>query len=116
MQINTLGEFFSQTNVLLLFLTLLTCVLNVFIGVSILPKDKRQKGYMFHRTAFILVVLLYILFLIANRNFNSWFEYFVLIYFGVIVQWSRRINITLHAVIASFGMVLLVGIFAFHLF
>ena len=62
MQATTLEEFFSQTNVLILFFTLLLCIMNVFSGVSILPKDKRQKGYKVHRTVFLGVVSLYILF------------------------------------------------------
>ena len=118
MQVTTLGEFFSQSNVIWLFLALLSCVMNVFIGVSILPKDKRQRGYRFHRYVFWIMVLFYIAFLFTNREIvgNSWFEYFVLIYFVGFVQWSRKINITLHAVIASVGMVLLAGIVSFRLF
>ena len=116
MQATTLEEFFSQTNVLFLFFALLACIVNVFIGVSILPKDKPKKRYKAHRAGFWTVVSLYVLFLIANRNLSSWFEYFVFIYFVGIVQWSRKVNVTLHAVIASVGMVLLVSIFAFRLF
>ena len=116
MQASTLEEFFSQTNVLLLFFTLLACVINVFIGVSIFPKDKRRKGYKVHRRIFWAVVLFYGSFLISNRSQNSWFEYFVMFYFLGIVQWSRRVNVTLHAVIASLGMVFLGSIFAFSLF
>ena len=81
-----------------------------------LPKDKRQKGYKIHRAVFWLVVSLYVIFLAVNRNGNSWLEYFVLIYFIGVVQWSRKINVTLHAVIASVGMVLLASILAFSLF
>ena len=118
MQVSTLGEFFSKPNVILLFLAFLTCIINVFIGVSILPKDKRKRGYKFHRYTFWTVIIFYVGFLWANRLVvgNSWFEYFVLVYFIAIIQWSRKINVTLHAVIASVGIVLLVGIVSFRLF
>ena len=118
MQVATLGEFFSQSNVILLFLTLLTCIVNVFVGVSILPKDKRKRGYKLHRYGFWTLVAFYLMFLWFNWKAvgNTWFEYFVLVYFIGIVQWSRKINVTLHAVIASVGMVLLAGIVSFRLF
>tara|TARA_B100000686_G_C16635783_1_gene887201 strand:+ start:800 stop:1072 length:273 start_codon:yes stop_codon:yes gene_type:complete len=90
----------------------------MFVGVSILPKDRRKRGYNLHRYGFWVLVFFYLLFLWANEKTvgNTWFEYFVLFYFIGIVQWSRQINVTLHAVIASVGMVLLAGIVSFRLF
>tara|TARA_B100000686_G_C16470482_1_gene801849 strand:- start:353 stop:709 length:357 start_codon:yes stop_codon:yes gene_type:complete len=118
MRVATLGEFFSQPNVILLFFALLLCIMNVFVGVSILPKDKRKRGYKLHKYFYWAVLVFYIAFLFGNHALigNSWFEYIVFFYFVIVLQWSRRINVTLHAVLASVGMVLLVGIFSFRLF
>jgi hypothetical protein len=44
---------------------------------------------------------------------NGWPNYAVLAYFLFVVPVARRINVTLHAVLASVGLVLLVGIATF---
>ena len=41
---------------------------------------------------------------------NGWFNYAVLAYFLFVVPVTRRIDITLHAILASVGLVLLVVI------
>lgn len=118
MQASTLGEFFSYPNVLVLFLTILACIANVFIGVSILPRDKRKKGYLAHKIGFWVVLALYGVFLFYNHRLlkNNYFDWFVFFYFAVVVQWSRKINVTLHAVIASLGLVMLMIVICFSVF
>ncbi|MFQ5443541.1 MAG: hypothetical protein ACE5EK_02880, partial [Nitrospinales bacterium] len=102
-------ELFSNPAFICLFLTILITVVNVMIGVSILPKDKRKRGYKLHSLIFWVVVVFYALFLISNHKHsrNSWFNYFVLLYLLIGVQGSRRINVTLHAIVASVGLVML---------
>ena len=115
MQAVTVGEFFSYPNIFTLFLTILACIANVFIGVSILPKDKRKKGYLSHQLGFLVVLALYAGFLFYNHKLlgNNLFDWFVFFYFAVIVRWSRKINVTLHAVIASIGLVMLMVVICF---
>jgi len=117
MQTATLGDFFSSPNVILIFLAILTCIANIIIGVNILPKDKREKGYKLHKNVFRLVLVWYGFFLVVNhyRLGNGFWEYFVLFYFLAVIPWSRKINVTLHAIITSLGAVMLVGVIAFRL-
>jgi hypothetical protein len=118
MHASTVGEFFSYPNIFILFLTILACIANVFIGVSILPKDKRKKGYLAHKVGFWVVLALYSVFLFYNHRLleNNYFDWFVFFYFAVVVQWSRKINVTLHAVIASIGLVMLMVVICFSVF
>jgi hypothetical protein len=44
---------------------------------------------------------------------NSLFNYIVMAYFLIVIPLSRKWNVTAHAIIASVGLVLLVGIAAF---
>ncbi len=44
---------------------------------------------------------------------NSVFNYLVFMYFLTVIPLSRRLNVTLHAVLASVGLVLLVGVATF---
>ena len=109
MQINTLEQLFSYPNFLFIFLAILATIANIIIGVSILPKDKRKKGYNLHRYMFWVVMVFYALFLVFNHYLlkNNFYEYFVGVYFLLVVYWSRKINVTLHAIISSLGLVML---------
>lgn len=108
-QAGTLGALFSDPAFLCVFIALLLTVANVVIGVSILPKDRRKKGYRLHRYAYYAVLTPLCGYLIANHflHENSGFDYVLGGYFVTVVPWSRKINVTLHAVIASVGLVLL---------
>lgn len=109
MHATTLSQLFLNPAFILLCLTILIAVVNVMIGVSILPKDKRKRGYKLHGWVFWGVIAFYSLFLIVNHSGsgNSLFNYLVLFYLLIAVQASRRINVTLHAIIASVGLVML---------
>ena len=100
-----------------LLVCILTCIANIIIGVNILPRDKREKGYKLHKNIFRLAVIWYALFLALNHNRlgNGFWEYFVLIYFLAIIPWSRKINITLHAIITSLGVIMLAGLITFRI-
>ncbi len=115
MQTHTLEGLFSNPVFLFLFATILVVIGNVIVGVSILPKDKRRKGYKFHRYLYYLVIALYTLFLISNHyQFkNSWIEYGVFVYFLALVPWSRKVNVSLHAIISSVGLALLMLVAVF---
>ncbi|MBI5427956.1 MAG: hypothetical protein HZA02_06720 [Nitrospinae bacterium] len=110
MRFNTLEGLFTDPGFLCIFLTILIVVCNILIGVSILPSDKRRKGYKTHRYVYFLVLAAYALFLSARHDLpgTAVFEYIVLFYFLVAVPWTKGINITLHAIAASVGLVLLV--------
>jgi len=118
MQASTLGEFFAYPNIFTLFLTILVCIGNIFIGVNILQKGKRKKGFLAHKICFWCVIVLYGVFLFYNHKFlgNNFFDWFVLFYFVMVVQWSRKINVTLHAIIASIGLVMLIIVISFSVF
>lgn len=115
MQITTLEDLFAHPSFLFILACIVIVIGNIIIGVSIFPKDRRKKGYIFHRWIYRLVILAYVLFLIANHFLieNSFLTWFVLIYFLTVVPLSRKFNITAHAILASIGLVLLVVVATF---
>lgn len=118
MPVATLEELFSRPAFICVFLAILTCVANILIGVSIIPKDKGKKGYRLHGWVHGAVMVWYAAFLAFNERLsgNAWFEYFIFFYLLTAVPWSKRGNVTLHAVIASIGLVLLVLAATFSIF
>ena len=115
MQATTLEGIFGNPSFILIFLTILITTANILVGVSILPQDKRQKGYKLHSIIYYAVVICYCVFLWVthSQSLNGWPNYAVLAYFLFVVPVARRINVTLHAVLASVGLALLVGIATF---
>ena len=115
MQAATLEGIFLDPNFIFIFLTILVTIVNILIGVSLLPQGKRKKGLKFHRLTYYAVVICYTMFLWVSHSVtkNSWLNYAVLTYFLFVIPITRRINITLHAVLASVGLVLLVGVASF---
>ena len=115
MQVATLEGLFGHLSFIFIFLTILITIANILIGVSILPQDKRKKRYKVHRLTYYAVVILYVLFLWVTHSHtkNAWPNYGVLVYFLFVIPITRRINITLHAVLASVGLVLLVAVATF---
>jgi hypothetical protein len=105
----TLEELFSSSGFLAIFFTILLTIANIMVGVSIFPSDQRKKGYWLHRLLFTAVIISYALFLfhlfLIERN--SVFAYIVFGYLLFVVPITRLINVTLHAVIASVGLVLI---------
>ncbi len=118
MQATSLGEIFSHPSFLTLLATILMVIANIIIGVSILPKDVRQKRYKLHRLVYWMVLASFGGFLAVTHRLigNTLFNYAVLLYFLTVIPLSRKWNVTAHAIIASLGLVLLVGIAAFSLF
>ena len=115
MQATSLGDVFSHPSFLSILATILIVIANIMIGVSMLPKDARKKRYTLHRVLFgaTLVSLGAFLFITHRLMGNSPFNYVVLIYFLTAIPLSRKWNVTLHAILSSIGLVLLVGIGAF---
>ncbi len=115
MQATSLGELFSHPSFLAILVTILIVIVNILIGVSMLPKDVRKKRYKLHRLVFWSALVSLGVFLAVTHRLigNSPFNFVVLIYFLTVIPLSRKWNITLHAIVASVGLVLLVGIAAF---
>lgn len=113
----TLEDLFSSPGFLAIFFTILLTVANIMVGVSILPSDKRARGYRLHRLLFGAVIAGYALFLfhLYQIERTSVLAYLVFAYLLVAVPFTRRINETLHAIIASVGLVLITAIAAFNL-
>jgi hypothetical protein len=105
----TLEELFSSSGFLAIFFTILLTIANIMVGVSIFPSDQREKGYRLHRLLFAAVIISYALFLfhLLLIERTSIFAYIVFGYLLFIVPITRRLNVTLHAVIASVGLVLI---------
>ncbi|MBC8286743.1 MAG: hypothetical protein H8E42_04630 [Nitrospinae bacterium] len=105
----TLDELFSSAGFLAIFFTILLTIANIMVGVSILPSDQREKGYRLHRLLYGAVIAGYSLFVfyLYQIERTSVFAYIVFAYFLFAVPFTRRINVTLHAVIASVGLVLI---------
>jgi len=118
MQATSLGDIFSHPSFIAILITILTVIANIMVGVSMLPKDTRQKRYKLHRIVYGAFLVAFAVFLTVTHRLlgNSWFNYFVLAYFLTIVPLSRKWNVTAHAIIASIGLVLLVGVAAFSIF
>jgi hypothetical protein len=115
MQPTSLGEIFSHPSFLTILATILIVIANIMIGVSMLPKDKRKKRYKLHRTVYVAVLVSFGVFLAVTHRLlgNSLFNYFVLAYFLIVIPLSRKWSLSAHAIIASVGLVLLVGVAAF---
>ena len=115
MQTGTLGELFLDPRFIFIFLTILLTIANILVGVSMLPKDIRKKRFKIHRFTFYIVLISYCMFLwfSYSNSMTGWLQYFILVYFLFVIPITRRINITLHAVLASVGLVLLVGMASF---
>ena len=110
----TLEALFSSPSFLTIFLAFLLTIANVIIGVSMLPSDNREKRYLLHRTVYAAVIISFSMFLIQKHfvSQNSILNYTVFAYLLLIVPLSRRLNVTLHAVISSFALVL-IGLVSF---
>ena len=78
------------------------------VGVSMLPSDNRKKRYLLHRIVYGAVIVSFILFLVQKHfeSKNSILNYTVFAYLLLVVPLSRRLNVTLHAVISSIALVL----------
>ena len=115
MQATSLGEIFSHPSFLTILAAILIVIANIMIGVSMLPKDIRQKRYKLHRTVYGAVLISLGIFLVVTHRLlgNSLFNYFVMAYFLTVIPLSRKWNVTAHAIISSVGLVLLVGVAAF---
>ncbi|MBT5550484.1 MAG: hypothetical protein HOJ79_08385 [Nitrospina sp.] len=113
----TLEELFSSPGFLAIFFAILLTIANIMVGVSILPHDQREKGYRIHRILFGAVIISYSLFLfhLYQRGQISIFANIVFGYLLIVVPFSRRLNVTLHAVIASVGLVLISMVAVFNL-
>lgn len=118
MQATTLEGIFTHPAFICIFLTILISIANILVGVSIRPKgkDKRGKGYQLHRMLYCAVLASYTMFLWVTYSLagNVWLNYAVLAYFLFVIPISRKVNITIHAVLASIGLVLLIGVATFN--
>jgi len=115
MQATSLGEIFSHPSFLTILATILIVIANIMIGVSMLPKDKRQKRYKLHRIVYGATIIFFTVFLFVTHRLlsNSLFNYFVMAYFLIVIPLSRKWNVTAHAIVSSIGLVLLVGVATF---
>tara|TARA_Y100001934_G_C11939265_1_gene579454 strand:- start:159 stop:515 length:357 start_codon:yes stop_codon:yes gene_type:complete len=110
----TLEGLFASSSFLTIFFAFLLTIVNVMVGVSMLPSDNRKKRYLLHRVVYGAIILIFILFLIQKHfeSENSILNYTIFLYMVLIVPLSRRLNVTLHAVISSIALVL-IGLVSF---
>ena len=115
MQKATLEGLFLDPSFIIILFVILGMVANILVGVSILPQDKRKKNFKTHRLIFYFVIFFYGIFLWVSHSDskNEWFKYAVLAYILFVIPITRRINITFHAILASLGLILLIGIATF---
>ena len=114
MQPITLEDLFSSPSFLLIFLAFLLTIANVMVGVSMLPSDNRKKRYRLHRIIYLIILVTFLLFLALKQinSQNSILNYVVFGYLLLVIPISKRLNVTLHAVISSVALVL-VGLVSF---
>lgn len=115
MQATSLGDIFSHPSFLTILATILIVIANIMVGVSMLPRDVRQKRYKLHRVVYGAALISLATFLVVTHRLlgNSLFNYLVMAYFLTVVPLSRKWNVTAHAIVSSVGLVLLVGVAAF---
>ena len=113
----TLEDLFSSPGFLAIFFAVLLTIANIAVGVSILPRDQREKGYRIHRLLFGAVIISYAMFLFHLHQIarTSIFANIVFGYLLFAVPFSRRLNVTLHAVVASVGLVFIAAVAVFNL-
>ena len=63
MRATTLAELFGYPSFIFILLTILVMIANILVGVSIIPQDKRKKGYKVHRIIYFIVLIFYGMFL-----------------------------------------------------
>ncbi len=114
MQPSTLEGLFSSPSFLVIFFAFLLTIANVMIGVSMLPSDNRKKRYKLHRIIYVAILISFIFFLFLKQinSQNSILNYVVFGYLLLVIPLSKKLNVTLHAVISSVGLVL-VGLVSF---
>ncbi len=114
MQVTTLGELFSHPAFLAILATIVIVIGNILVGVSMLPADIRKRRYKIHRYVYFACIGTFALFIYASSKYVSptVFDYSVLIYFLSVIPLSRKLNVTLHAILSSVGLVLLVVVAA----
>ena len=85
------------------------------VGVGMLPGDKRRKFFKAHRLVYFLVMVSFSIFLLLawQEGKANLVHFFVYGYFLVAIPFTRKIHETLHAVLASVGLVLLVILVVF---
>ncbi|NIQ02046.1 MAG: hypothetical protein GWM98_17915, partial [Nitrospinaceae bacterium] len=115
MQATSLSELFFQPSFLFILVTILIVVFNILVGVSMLPADIRQKRYKLHRYISWAASAALAGFLVFHYRIagHSLFNYLVFLYFLILIPLSRKWNVTLHAIVASTGLAMLVGVAAF---
>lgn len=117
MQPQTLGDLFGQPGFLALLLCILLVIGNIMVGVTMLPRDKRKRLYRVHRAVYLLVMFTFVFFMVMsfyNENLD-FLAIFAFTYFLLVVPLTRRVDETLHAILASVGLVLLVVVAAFNI-
>jgi len=79
-----------------------------------LPSDNRRQRYRLHKIIYAAVLASFFLFLVLKyfNSQNSILSYTVFGYILLVVPISKRLNVTLHAVISSIALVL-VGLVSF---
>ncbi len=114
MQVTTLGELFSHPAFIAILTTIIIVIGNILVGVSMLPADIRKRRYKIHRYVYFACIGAFVLFIYVSSKYESptVFNYSVLAYFLSAVPFSRKLNVTLHAIISSVGLVLLVVVAA----
>jgi hypothetical protein len=113
----SLEDLFSSPGFLAIFFAILLTIANIMVGVSILPHEKRERGYRIHRLLFGAVIISYSLFLFHLIQIEQ-MSIFAIIVFGYllfVVPLCKSLNVTLHAVIASVGLVLITIVAVFNL-
>ena len=104
----TLEGLFASSSFLTIFFAFLLTIVNVMVGVSMLPSDNRKKRYLLHLMLYGAIIVSFNVFLIQKYfvGENSILNYTVFVYLVLIVPLSKRLNVTLHAVISSIALVL----------
>ena len=116
MRTATLEGLFLDPSFIIILFVILGTIANILIGVSMLPEDKRKKRFKTHRFIFYLIIFSYggFLWFSHSPGESELFKYIVLVYFLFIIPLTRRINVTFHAILASLGLILLVGVASFN--
>ena len=84
-------------------------LINIFLGLYIGFQNKTAQTIKAHKYLFYTIAFCMIYFLIMNQTHheNTWMDYAIVGYILGLVPFSKRWDILIHALVATFGLTLL---------
>ena len=84
-------------------------ILNIFMGLFMAFRKKTAQSLKIHRLLFYTIAFCLVYYLIMNQTHddNTLLDYLVCLYYIIIVPFSKRWDVLVHAFIGAMGLILL---------